>query len=719
MATRQERMRDRMRGAGRHNVGDIDFGFIIPVAEEAAADEPEDEPEDPPAVEASPPAEAPAEVPATTRPTPNTSAKRKRINRDESSLPDAPPPPPPATTQRRPPAEHQDEDQDQDQPMADAPPLPTSAVRNQTRNKSQRRPRGPLSSVISATKRLSFDPSSPPPPPPPPPPTNRAQEGDEDEEEEEEEEAEAMEVTESPADAPGSGRRRPLRLGGAGTPVVGSSVLLQKVLADLDDDDDDEEEEEGQRLGGGANSSPVVRRVARRRAAARASVESVNLGSPSPGAVVVPGRGSRRSARLSGSSVAESEVVSQLGVVVEESTVQFEEEEEEVVEESIVQFEEEKEEEEEGEEEVVEESIVQPEEEEEAEEVGEKEAAQRLGRERPRRGLRSPSPELGSGVAEESPAPKRRRRREAASPAQQQQPAKKARVGRLPARPQPRRQPSPPPQRQPQAQAQAKPKPKAKKQAKKSKAADDQDEEEASGSVPVTVQRFTKPPRPADAAQGDENEAIIIDPLNGEIPFANPGGVNAVDVLSKLCEELVEAYMDKLETRARAAEDAATRREQKTMYRTLEAFQEELRTRLLEHTIALDTLHALRKRVRAAQKEKLALREEILRVRAEREQVALRMDAIRIRHEADSKEALRHISLSSAMHNIDLAVEKGQAAAELSPAEQKKADLANLELLISRVADQACTRSDGGGTLKQIREFNAFLERAATVLEGR
>jgi hypothetical protein len=44
--------------------------------------------------------------------------------------------------------------------------------------------------------------------------------------------------------------------------------------------------------------------------------------------------------------------------------------------------------------------------------------------------------------------------------------------------------------------------------------------------------------------------------------------------------------------------------------------------------------------VRAAQKEKLTLRDDILRIRAEREQVALRMDAIRIRHEADSKEAL-------------------------------------------------------------------------------
>lgn len=71
------------------------------------------------------------------------------------------------------------------------------------------------------------------------------------------------------------------------------------------------------------------------------------------------------------------------------------------------------------------------------------------------------------------------------------------------------------------------------------------------------------------------------------------------------------------------------------------------------------------------------------------------------------------------MHDIDMAVEQGQAAAELSPAEQKKADLANLELLISRVADQVSTRSEGGGALKQIRDFNAFLERTAAMLEGR
>lgn len=42
--------------------------------------------------------------------------------------------------------------------------------------------------------------------------------------------------------------------------------------------------------------------------------------------------------------------------------------------------------------------------------------------------------------------------------------------------------------------------------------------------------------------------------------------------------------------------------------------------------------------MREAQKEKLALREDILRIRAEREQVAIRMDAIRARHDEDQTE---------------------------------------------------------------------------------
>lgn len=77
------------------------------------------------------------------------------------------------------------------------------------------------------------------------------------------------------------------------------------------------------------------------------------------------------------------------------------------------------------------------------------------------------------------------------------------------------------------------------------------------------------------------------------------------------------------------------------------------------------------------------------------------------------------LKLSATMHDIDLAVENGQQAPELNAKEQRVAGLANLELLVSRVADEATGGTDGGGNLRQIQEFNAMLERAVAALEAR
>jgi hypothetical protein len=116
------------------------------------------------------------------------------------------------------------------------------------------------------------------------------------------------------------------------------------------------------------------------------------------------------------------------------------------------------------------------------------------------------------------------------------------------------------------------------------KAAEAADDDEADGgAVPITVHRFTK-----KAIVGEEEPDADI--LNAEIPYANRGGVNAVDVLSKLCEELIGAFSTRLEENLQNAEDTAGRREQRTMLRSLEAFQEELRTRLLEHVSCLNKL---------------------------------------------------------------------------------------------------------------------------------
>jgi hypothetical protein len=93
--------------------------------------------------------------------------------------------------------------------------------------------------------------------------------------------------------------------------------------------------------------------------------------------------------------------------------------------------------------------------------------------------------------------------------------------------------------------------------------------------IPVIVHRLTKP------VLYDEDDTDA-DLLNEDIPFSKRSGVNAVDVLSQFCEEVIESGLAALEEGGSNAEDAATRKEYRTKLRAVEAFQEELRTRLLE-----------------------------------------------------------------------------------------------------------------------------------------
>lgn len=46
-------------------------------------------------------------------------------------------------------------------------------------------------------------------------------------------------------------------------------------------------------------------------------------------------------------------------------------------------------------------------------------------------------------------------------------------------------------------------------------------------------------------------------------------------------------------------------------------------------------------------------------------------------------------------------------------------DTAGLKMLLKTVAAEVSSSSDEGGVLKMVKEFNAFLERAAAALEGR
>ncbi|KAF5686631.1 hypothetical protein FCIRC_2774 [Fusarium circinatum] len=337
------------------------------------------------------------------------------------------------------------------------------------------------------------------------------------------------------------------------------------------------------------------------------------------------------------------------------------------------------------------------EEEEAAEAIDAVEAAKTIGRKRPRRSLPSQSPvaepdeQAEEGEAEE-PAAKRRRGRPSRSPATQKQPAAKSKPTKAKAR-----------------TTQEKPLP---KQVRRTKQAAKERRVSDGSAIEVTVQRFVNVKK---FIKGDDEEE---DHLAADLPFTTTG-VTAVDVFAQACLEVIDGTVAKLFETLQNTEEKDKKKECRIKIRALEAYKEELTSRLLQLSIHLMDWQSLRKRVRLVQREKLSLREEILRLKAEREQVALKMDAVRIKHEEDTKESKYRLDTSAIMHDIDMAVERGRDAPELSRAQEKKADLANLELLVARITDEASSSSSAGGMLQQVKNFNAFLERAAIALETR
>ncbi|KAK1547144.1 AT hook domain-containing protein [Colletotrichum paranaense] len=663
MTTRGERMQQRMRGAGHGQIDDVsfqlDFGDDLTTEIEAQT--------------------SPERPPPRPTPTPNTSAKRRRLDSETAR---------PGITEV--------DNVSQTQKSPGKPDV--YELQEETSTESAQatvaQPAARPDAVVEAGDPDSVE-SLPPPRPAPSAsfvsPVSRRMTADN------------TEVEESPADAPGSGRRRRITTSSA----VASSARLQEALSP------GENATETVPI-----SSPLERKVRRNTTSTRRSTLS--------------SRGSRNSAasanedldELSPDRTANSVSRTRSPELSYRGEAEPEEEEQEASEvpadvserarannsqtESILGPELDA---------IVDEVLQQEQDHNEslAEEVGAKEAAQQLGRKRPRTSPRRSSPEPDSMMIEEEqqeePVPKRRRKQAQESPAKQKQGRPKA-VSKGKA-----------------ASTAKNASPKAAPKRRKKSGSDGVDE-----AVSIPVQRFTKR---VQVAEGGDDEADV---LAMDIPFAGRGGVNTVDVLTHTCDEIIETSIETLKEGVRNAQDASTKREHRVQQRALEAYQDELRTRLLQHTILLDTLHSLRKRVRSVQKERITLRDEIMRIRAERDQVALRKDAVRIKHERVTEEALvmshphpaqkatphtltqpyeLFLTGRCVMHDIDMAVERGRAAPELSPAEKKTAELANLEILISRITDQACTRSDTGGTLKQVKDFNAFLERAAVALEGR
>lgn len=180
-----------------------------------------------------------------------------------------------------------------------------------------------------------------------------------------------------------------------------------------------------------------------------------------------------------------------------------------------------------------------------AQQIDDREAAQRLGRKRTSRRQVATSPELSPDDASEVLVAKRPRK---AFPLKMKSPTK---------------------QKQPKA-----PRPKQSKPAGERKRKSDN---EAGPPIPVKIQRFTKLRRRRDDGSDDE------DILNSNIPHTSRTGVNAVDFLAHTCERIIGTSVNKIQEAIMNSQDAAAKKELRVKLRALEAFQQELRTRLLEH----------------------------------------------------------------------------------------------------------------------------------------
>ncbi|TVY23084.1 hypothetical protein LHYA1_G007963 [Lachnellula hyalina] len=231
--------------------------------------------------------------------------------------------------------------------------------------------------------------------------------------------------------------------------------------------------------------------------------------------------------------------------------------------------------------------------------------------------------------------------------------------------------------------------------------------------IPVPVYRLTRQP----IYDEDDSDAEI---LNSSISHTKRGGVNTIDVLSGISHEIIGSGLEMLEEGGNNTEEPSERREYKTKWQALKSFGEDLQTRLLDHvkTINLDNAYSLEKRVREQQKVKLGLRDDILRIRAERQQVALQMDGIRMRHENEGNKAQSRDTVNASVYDIEMAVERGRATEPRTTADGS-IEKGGLDILLKRVAGEVSNEGHSGGILQRIKNFNAFLERAASALESK
>lgn len=213
------------------------------------------------------------------------------------------------------------------------------------------------------------------------------------------------------------------------------------------------------------------------------------------------------------------------------------------------------------------------------------------------------------------------------------------------------------------------------------------------GVIGITVYRRT------------ESSNIAYDSLGSE---PNPG-ITPADVLAQVSQELASNHITAFSQQARP--DNVSNKSRRRQIGVMQYFRDVLGDTMFELQSAQLSSHVLASQLRAANRRKRVLREELMGKRREREELECEIDRVRAKHRETVEKEDRQYELVQSLRDIDLAVRKGREKAREEDREDEVPEV-GIEVLVGNVTETL-------GLLGRIREWNGVLEESAVVLEGR
>ena len=206
------------------------------------------------------------------------------------------------------------------------------------------------------------------------------------------------------------------------------------------------------------------------------------------------------------------------------------------------------------------------------------------------------------------------------------------------------------------------------------------------------------------------------DDLAGPGAFPKKKNPNAIDVLAQICREIIGKTIATVKSSIEGEANTSRKAELKRKKDAIETYGDELDGRLFQMTTALDHNYALGVKLKHANKQKAALRDELLDLRKQRQEVELQIDEVRARHEKDARVANEEHHLETLLQDIELAVERGRAAPEVDEEEEdedgEEEGKPSLSMRLQQAADVMSSADGRVGLLERVKGFNGLLEEA-------